>query len=87
MTEQTQISPDHLPTTLNGYPVKAVTISDNRDTALVLVHRGDRFQPWVVAHWWPELADRWEWGHYFDSAAEADHFRAGWIRHHAKRSA
>lgn len=84
MSEITQItSAAQIPQTLNGYPVKALSISNTGDMALVLVYRDNCFQPWVAATWWPELGDRWEWGHYFDSYQEADDFRASWIRRYA----
>lgn len=87
MNYQTEtIRQNEMPTTLNGYPVKAFTISRNADRALVLVHREGNFMPWVAASWWPELGDSWMWGNYFKSYEEADAYRANWISTHGNRA-
>ena len=87
MTDQTAqpIRQTEMPKTLNGFPVKAFTISKNADRALVLIHREGDFMPWVAASWWPELGTQWQWGNYFKSYQEADDYRANWIRTHGNR--
>lgn len=60
------------PTSLNGLPVKAIRwISDTR--GVVIIHdRNNTHDPWIVAQWWPELGDTWQWGHYGNSWQWAD---------------
>lgn len=81
------IAQTDIPRSLNGYPVKAFSLSGRADRALVLVDRGGDFLPFVAATWWPEIGDRWEWGNYFASFAEADAYRGEWLRTYAPAAA
>lgn len=70
-----------MPTTLNGYPVKAWT--NFGDHALVLVHRENHpMHPWVGAQWSPDLGSTWTSGNYFASWEEADAWRGEKIARH-----
>lgn len=57
-----------LPDKLNGYPVERSERHRNCATILCKL-RDDEF---VVATWWPELKDAWQWGHYSTTRATAD---------------
>lgn len=76
------VSHHNIPTTLNGYAVKAFSIADDGARALVIVYRDDEggFLPWVTATWWPELGDCWMWGNYHASWEQAAHYDAMWRR-------
>lgn len=76
----TTIKPTEIPTSLNGYPVKAFSIHPNGESALVLCLREGQRDAWVAASWWPELDTTWQWGNYFASYQEADEYRGRWIR-------
>lgn len=57
-----------LPTHLNGYPVEKSETHRHCTTVLCKL-RDDEF---VVATWWPELKDAWQWGHYSNHRAAAE---------------
>lgn len=55
------------PDTLNGYPVVSKRYHPNCVTVMVEREPGD----FAVATWWPELGDKWSWGHYDMGLVEA----------------
>lgn len=59
------------PQTLNGFPVKAVRWIDATRCTVCVLREGHR-DNWIVAQWWPELGDTWQWGHYGNSWEWAD---------------
>lgn len=74
MPESNLISP--IPTELNGYPV--IRSERHRNTATVMMAKPTSENPteYIVATWFPELNQKWVWGHYFlvgrgDSIQEA----------------
>lgn len=74
----------NIPTSLNGFPVKAFTISKDEGRALVLIHRAGDFMPWVAATWFPHCGNEWLWGNYFRSYEGADAYRGHWISTHGQ---
>lgn len=60
------------PKTLNGSPVIGTAPSPHgTDCLTVMVHRGGKYTPYVVATWSPSCGDAWSWGHYCDDFAQA----------------
>ena len=68
-----------IPETLNGYPVVAYIEHENCATVMMDRSEGE-LTDLIVATWWPELGDRWQWGHYdFRSYKEAEeNMMAAW---------
>jgi len=63
-----------LPKTLNGHAVELCHDHGN-GFATVLVHMPEnRVTPYCVATWWPELGQRWTWGHYCSDIDSDDIF-------------
>ena len=61
-----------LPETLNGYPVLDIAPRQSKPGMFaIVVERPHRLHPFVVATWWSDLGDRWEWGTYCATYAEA----------------
>lgn len=74
----------NIPTSLNGYPVKAFSISHDQGRALVIIHRADDHMSWVAATWFPHSGNEWIWGNYFTSYEQADAYRGEWIKTHCQ---
>lgn len=69
------------PLTLNGF--KVVRSKVHTQCVTVMCDRGD--SDYVVATWWPLLGNTWSWGHYLDSADEADFCFNDVAKRNAKR--
>lgn len=63
---------DRLPQLLNGCAVlECRQLVSGSDAYAVLVFRADNPHRYVVATWWPTLADTWSQGEYFEKLEPA----------------
>jgi len=67
----TPVASYDVPTVLNGYPVIGYRSHAN-GYATVMVKRDVAHDPFVVATWYPDLAQGWVWGHYLTTRDEAE---------------